>query len=225
MKDPPVPKSTEKLKIDIKATFKEVIDSISNTKKYPGVLRFLVAKFFYEDAIQTVIIFMAVYTQKVMGFSSENTTNFFILIIPSVVIGSALFGMLTDHFGPKKVLIFVLIGWIVSLTALIITMKIWLFWVLGALIGVFMGSTWTSARPLLISLVPKEMLGEFFGLYSLSGKLAAIFGPLVWAAMVSVFNDYGDVFKYKSAILALNALIVVGFIILLKVPDLKKANA
>lgn len=224
VKDPVVPKSRKNPKINIKATFKEVLDSISNTKKYPGVLRFLVAKFFYEDAIQTVILFMAVYTQKVMGFSSESTTNFFILIIPSVVIGSALFGMLTDHFGPKKVLIFVLIGWIISLTVLIMTMEIWLFWMIGALIGVFMGSTWTSARPLLISLVPREMLGEFFGLYSLSGKLAAIFGPLVWAAMVGIFHDFGDIFKYKAAIMALNFLIVVGFFILLKVPDFKKAG-
>lgn len=224
VKDPVPPKSGKNQQVNIKATFKEVLESISNTKKYPGVLRFLVAKFFYEDAIQTVIIFMAIYTQKVMGFSSESTTNFFILIIPSVVFGSALFGMLTDHFSPKRVLIFVLIGWIISLTALIMTMKIWLFWMIGALIGVFMGSTWTSARPLLISLVPREMLGEFFGLYSLSGKLAAIFGPLVWAAMVSIFYNFGDIFKYKAAIMALNVLIIVGFIILLKVPDLKKAG-
>jgi len=224
VKDPVVPKSDENPGVDIKAAFKKVLDSISNTKKYPGVLRFLIAKFFYEDAIQTVILFMAVYTQKVMGFSSESTTNFFIIIIPSVVVGSALFGMLTDHFGPKKVLIFVLIGWIISLSVLVLTMKIWLFWIIGALIGVFMGSTWTSARPLLISLVPKEMLGEFFGLYSLSGKLAAIFGPLVWAAMVNIFYDYGDIFRYKAAIMALNVLIIVGFIIFLRVPDLKKTG-
>jgi len=224
VKDPKFTQSDENRRLDIKAAFKKVLESISNTKKYPGVLRFLIAKFFYEDAIQTVILFMAVYTQKVMKFSSENTTNFFILIIPSVVIGSALFGMLTDHYGPKKILIFILIGWIISLTVLIITMKVWLFWIIGALIGVFMGSTWTSARPLLISLVPREMLGEFFGLYSLSGKLAAIFGPLVWAAMVNIFHDFGDVIKYKAAVLALNILIIVGFAILLKVPDLKRAK-
>ena len=224
VKDPKVEKSIDHHRLEIKATFKKVLDGISNTKKYPGVLRFLIAKFFYEDAIQTVILFMAVYTQKVMGFSSENTTNFFIMIIPSVVIGSALFGTLTDHYGPKKVLIFVLIGWIISLTVLVLTMKIWLFWILGAFIGIFMGSTWTSARPLLIALVPRDMLGEFFGLYSFSGKLAAIFGPLVWAAMVAIFSDAGDVIKYKAAILALNILIIIGLFILLKVPDARKAS-
>ncbi len=222
VKDPKFIPGHEDRLLNIKAAFKKVLESISNTKKYAGVLRFLTAKFFYEDAIQTVILFMAVYTQKVMGFSSESTTNFFILIIPSVVIGSALFGMMTDHFGPKKILIIVLFGWIISLTVLIVTMKVWIFWILGAFIGVFMGSTWTSARPLLISLVPKEMLGEFFGLYSLSGKFAAIFGPLVWAAVVNIFSSYGDIIKYKAAIAVLTILILIGLIILQKVPDIKK---
>jgi len=94
-----------------------------------------------------------------------------------------------------------------------------IFWIIGALIGIFMGSTWTSARPLLISLVPKNMLGEFFGLYSLSGKLAAIFGPIVWAIVVYAFDSFGVVVQYKSAITALTIMIIIGLIILQKVPN------
>lgn len=222
VKDPPTTSRRAQYTIDIKTSFQKIWDGLSNTRKYPGVTKFLIAKFFYEDAIETVIIFMAVYAQKVMHFSKEGTTEFFIAIIPSAIIGSAVFGIITDHFGPKKTLSLVLSGWAVSLTILILTMKLWVFWLIGAFIGVFMGSTWTSARPLLISLVPKEMLGEFFGLYSLSGKLAAIFGPLIWAATVNIFDHYGDIFKYKSAIFALNLLILIGLIILQKVPDKKK---
>ena len=221
VKDPPVAYEKVNRKISIKSSFLKVWEGISNTKKYPGVTRFLIAKFFYEDAIQTVIIFMAVYAQKVMGFSKAGTTQFFIAIIPSAIVGSAVFGIFTDHFGPKKTLTVVLCGWIACLSIVIITMETWVFWTVGALIGVFMGSTWTSARPLLVSLVPKEMLGEFFGLYALSGKLAAIVGPLVWAAAVATFSSYGDIFKYKAAIFALNLLIVVGLILLQKVPDFR----
>jgi len=224
VKDPRIHEKTKESRIDIKTSFKKVWDGLSNTRKYPGVTRFLIAKFFYEDAIQTVIIFMAIYAQKVMGLTKESTTQFFIAIIPSAIIGSALFGVITDHYGPKKTLTMVLIGWILSLSIVIITMKLWVFWLVGALIGVFLGSTWTSARPLLISLVPREMLGEFFGLYSLSGKLAAIIGPLVWATVVNIFDHYGNIIKYKSAILALNILIIIGFVILQRVPDIKRLS-
>ena len=222
IKENPPKKENQSFKLDLRTSFKKVWEGISNTKKYPGVRRFLIAKFFYEDAIQTIIIFMAVYAQKVMGFSKEGTTGLFIALIPSAIVGSAIFGVLTDHFGPQKTLIMVLFGWIVSLTVLVITHTITIFWIVGGLVGIFMGATWTSARPLLISLVPKEMLGEFFGLYSLSGKIAAIFGPIVWATAVNVFAKYGTIFKYKAAIASLTVMIVIGLFLVRKVPNIKK---
>ena len=222
IKDQKTDIQTQKFKLDITTSFKKIWDGISNTKKYPGLRRFLIAKFFYEDAIQTFIIFMAVYLRKVMGFTQAGATKFFIVVIPGAIIGLAIFGILTDHLGPKKTLSLVLIGWIASLSLIIYTMNIVTFWIIGGFIGAFMGSTWTAARPLLISLVPKNMLGEFFGLYSLSGKLAAIFGPIVWAIVVNAFDSFGVVFKYKAAIAALTILIIIGLIILQKVPNYRQ---
>jgi len=225
VKDPPVTEHIDNIRINITQSFKKVWDGLSNTVKYPGVTRFLIAKYFYEDAIQTIIIFMAIYAQKVMGFSKGETTTFFIAVIPSAIIGSALCGIITDHIGPKKTLMITLCGWIVSLTVLIFTMQTWIFWAIGAAVGVFLGSTWTSARPLLISLVPKEMLGEFFGLYSFSGKLAATAGPLLWVFVVDLFSPKGDIFKYKAAVAALLILMIIGLIILWRVPNLWKKDS
>ncbi|MDZ7414511.1 MAG: MFS transporter, partial [candidate division KSB1 bacterium] len=75
------------------------------------------------------------------------------------------------------------------------------------------------ARPLLVTLVPPERLGEFFGLYSLSGKAAAITGPLLWGAVVYVLGGYGDVVRYKAAVFTLAGLMVVGRVLLHGVPD------
>jgi len=200
-------------------SFKKVIDGISNTKKYPGLLHFLIAKFLYENGIQTVIIFMGVYVQAAMGFTLGEANLFFILVIPSAVVGSALCGIMTDHFGPKKTLKRVVAGWVICLFIIIATTNRPLFWIIGCLVGALMGSAWTAARPLLISLVPKEMLGEFFGLYALSGTMATVIGPVIWGAVVQTMNSYGNLVKYKAAILVLAFLMLIGFIVLLKVPD------
>lgn len=211
---------SEKQSWKINQSYQRVIHSLRNTKEHPGLLRFLIAKLLYEDSIQTIIIFMGLYTQAVMGFSNVEANQFFIIVIPTAIVGSALCGIVTDHFGPKKTLVFVVFSWCVCLIVLIATMNTTLFWILGALVGILLGSTWTAARPLLITLVPTENIGEFFGLYALSGKVAAIIGPFVWSGVALAFSKYGDVIKYKAAVGALVILMLAGGVILRDVPDL-----
>jgi UMF1 family MFS transporter len=231
----------DRLKTGVKQAFKRVWEGLTQTKKYPGVLRFLIADYFFEDAIATVIIFMAVYAQVVMGMGDEVKIWFFILSTTSAVAGSFLAGIFTDWIGPKKTLFFVVSGWIVSLTVVMFTFNLTIFWIIGSFIGIFLGSTWTASRPLLTSLVPKEMVGEFFGLYSLSGRAAAIIGPLLWGGTVLYFKkdnflvrkvlsslesagmsfspEVLDTIQYRFAVGVLILMMVLGLIMFVKVPD------
>jgi len=225
IKDPHLmERSPQKVNLNFGDTLRTVWEGISNTKKHPGVLRFLIAKFFYEEGIQTAIIFMGVYAVKVMGFSSSVIIPFFMVATSAAVVGSFLFGYITDWIGPKRTLIIVIAGWIVCLTALILTTVQSYFWVIGSFIGIFMGSTWTSARPLLMTLIPKQMAGEFFGLYSLSGKMASIIGPLLWGTIVYLLGAYPDAVKYKVAVGSLGFLMFIGLILLTEVPS-KEINS
>ncbi len=197
---------------------KTVWDGLSNTRKYPGVLRFLIAKFFYEEGIETAIIFMGVYAVKVMGFPNNVLISFFIITTTAAVIGSFIFGYVTDWLGSKKTLLIVIGGWIACLVFLIYTNNQSHFWIIGSLVGIFMGSTWTSARPLLLTLVPPQMAGEFFGLYAFSGKAASVVGPLTWGIVVYLLQDFGDLVRYKAAVGVLTLFMIMGFILLIKVP-------
>jgi len=234
-----VPQITEKIKI--KEALRRVWQGISNTKKFPGVLKFLLAYYFFSDAIATITIFMAVYAQLVMGFPDSVKIWFFIVATTFAVIGSFLCGYVTDWIGPKKTLVFVVLGWILCLLVVMFTANKTVFWIMGPLIGICLGSTWTASRPLLTGLVPKETLGQFFGLYALSGKVAAVAGPLLWGVavlyfkaenpvvqnMVSLLKSFGFTFssqgistiQYRFAIGILILMMMVGLIILLKVPD------
>ena len=211
-----IPRPSRRLRL--REAIARVLDGIVNTRKYPGVLRFLLAKFFYEEGIQTAIIFMAVYAVKVMGFANEKIIFFFMITTTMAAIGSLIFGYVTDRLNPKPTLLIVISGWVLSLMVIIFTTNITIFWIIGSLIGILMGSTWTAARPLMVTLVPPEMLAEFFGLYSLSGKVAAIFGPLVWGGTVLLLKPYGDVIRYKGAVFSLALMMLLGLVLLWKVP-------
>ncbi len=204
--------------VNLQEIWGKVWEGLSNTKRFPGVLRFLISKYLYEDAIATVIIFMGVYGNKVMGFSDSVLVPFLMVSTSGAIIGSLGFGRLTDRIGPKRTLSLVLVGWILSLGALILCSAPFLFWIIGSLIGAFLGGTWASSRPLLVDLVPQEMLGEFFGLYSLSGKLAAVAGPLIWGGVVLLFRPLGLV-RYKFAIASLILMLAAGLIVLCGVPS------
>jgi len=89
-------------RIKIKAAFQKVWNGIVDTKKYPGVLRFLIADYFFEDAIATVIIFMAVYTQMVMNMGDDAKILFFWFATTFAILGSFVSGVLSDRIGPKR---------------------------------------------------------------------------------------------------------------------------
>jgi UMF1 family MFS transporter len=234
-------------KIKIKDAFKRVWEGISNTKKYPGVLKFLLAYYFVADAVATVIIFMAVYAQLVMGFPDSVKMVFFIVATTFAVVGSFLCGYVSDRIGPKKTMIYVVWGWIICLSVVMLTTSSAVFWIVGPFIGICLGSTWTASRPLLTGLVPKETLGQFFGLYSLSGKVAAVIGPLLWGFAVLYFKMDNVLVKkmilfldevgitlsgqvmatiqYRYAIAILVLMMIVGLCILYKVPDKFKTES
>jgi MFS-type transporter involved in bile tolerance (Atg22 family) len=127
-------------------------------------------------------------------------------------------------------------GWVISLTLFAFTDNKVIIWVLGSLVGILLGGLWTTSRPLLAELVPREDLGRFFGLFALSGRAAAIVGPLVWTGIVflaqpgksfnswvgSVFAESPSAIPYKLAVLSLAVMIMVGLIIFRKVPHTRR---
>jgi UMF1 family MFS transporter len=222
----------------LREAYKDVWRSLKSTEKYPGLLRFLISDYFFEDAIATVIIFMAVFTERVLGLSDAERTAFFILSTLFAMIGAYLLGLMADRFSPKKVLFWIVAGWISVLVLFAINSYQILFWILGPVVGILLGGVWAVSRPLLMRLSPPEKLGEFFGLFSLSGRAAAVIGPLVWGGVVLLFSqDYAlgritaewlgmsgeaaDRLPYRLAVLSLAAMMAMGLYIFRKVPDTK----
>lgn len=201
-----------------KAAMKGVMEGIRDTARYPGVRRFLIANYLFVDAINTVILFMAVYAQEVMGMPDSVKIQFFIVATTGAVIGSLLIGQASDRFGPRRVLGWVLIGWIVALSTVALTQQTAFFWAAGVLVGICLGGTWTTSRALLANLTPPEAHGRFFGLYALSDKAAAVIGPLIWGLVVWLGKPLGPL-RYRLAVGTLVLFVLGGLLLLRGVPE------
>lgn len=151
---------------------------------YPGVVRFLIGRFLYTDAINTVFLFNAVFAKLEMGFTDGQTDMLALLGIVCAGLGATVAGRMVDVVGPKRVLDFALYSQIGGLVAAVIagaTGFQGIGWLVAVGGGVGIGAAWTSDRVLMTRLAPGHMLGEFFGLYATVGRFATVLGPLTWA--------------------------------------------
>jgi UMF1 family MFS transporter len=68
-------------------------------------------------------------------------------------------------------------------------------------------------------LAPPNQLGEMLGLYGLAGKFSAVIGPIIYGTIVYLLLDSLGTVAYQIAILSLLSLMIVGYLILRKVPE------
>jgi UMF1 family MFS transporter len=215
----PVPRA-ERRPLSLGEPLARVAEAIRDTRRYPGLLRFVIASYFYQDVLGTIIAFMAVYAVVAMGFKEGAEITLFVILTVPAIFGSTLAGILADRIGPRRTLLGVLWIWVGLLVCVIAVRSQGQFWVVGALIGLVFGGVWASERPLLLTLVPDAESGRFFGLLILSARVAAIFGPLLWAFVVDrLFAPFGTAIAYRAAVGSLGLLMLVAIAILRGVPD------
>ena len=188
------------------------------TRQYPGVTRFLVGRFFYTDAVNTLIAgFLTIYAIEEVGFSDAQVRDLLIVAIAGSILGGFAGGRLVDVVGPRRLLHGALHTWVVAFAVGIAAGATgWqsLAWPLGALGGLALGATWAADRVYMQRISPPRHLGEFYGLYATVGRFATILGPLLWGLVVTVFGLPREV-----ALVALTLLLVVGRVVLQKVDD------
>lgn len=200
--------------------FQGVVETLRDARKYPGALRFLLASFLYQDAIGTIVQYMALYAVEAMGFEKGQEVTLFVVLTVPAAIGSYLIGRVVDRVGPKKSLVFVIASWVLLLLAMIVVPNKFSFWLVGAGIGLIFGGVATAERPLLLTLVPDVEAARFFSLMVLSSRAAAIAGPLIWGWTVDgLLPSFGTGFAYRAAVVTVAIGMMLSLVLLWKVPD------
>ena len=184
--------------------------------------RLILARFFYVDAIATVLQFMTVYARRTGDFDGADINALLAISTVSALIGAVGAGLLAERIGPKRVILGTLTMTIAALLVGALTGSSALLWVLGPLIGIALGSLSAVDRVFLLRLIPAERRGEDFALYALVGKLSSGFGPLVlWGGTVLVATELG-LSKFDAsrlAIIVLAGAALAGYLILRPLPD------
>jgi UMF1 family MFS transporter len=206
----------------------QVLRTFRNARQYSQVGRFLLGRFLYVDAVATLIAYMVVYADRVADMSSTAKNALVGLSVVCAAIGAFVAGAAVERYGPRRTLISILTVFSIGLVLVAATGWAWMLWIAGPIVGIALGTIWTSDRIWMLRLSPPALRGEFFGLYAIAGRLSSGVGPLVlWGATVWILSDVTDVAgkpaASRVALVALAAAALAGVLVIRPLSDAQPA--
>ena len=190
----------------------EAVQTFREVWRHKTLRRFLLAYFFFEDGVNTVVFFAAGFAQKTLAFTQPEAIYLFLVVQLSALAGAFLWARPTDTLGPKRVLLIVIVQWAAVVTAAYFVQTKLQFFGVAVLAGTGLGAIQAASRAFMASLTPKGRESDFFGFFSLCGKSAAVIGPLLFG---HVSHATGG--NQRLAILTVMILFIVGGVLLTRV--------
>jgi MFS transporter, UMF1 family len=194
--------------------FRRLRRTLAESTRFRDLFRFLVALTIYYCGINTVVVLAAVYAQEVMGFRTSETIILVMVVNVTAAAGAFLFGQVQHRLGSVPTLAVTLVIWIVAISLAFVGDSRASFWVVANLVGVALGSSQSSGRALIGQFSPPARAAEFFGLWGLAGRLAAIVGPLSYGLIT-----YLTAGNHRLAILSTVAFFIGGLVVLTTVHE------
>jgi MFS transporter, UMF1 family len=192
--------------------FTDVLTAARHILGVRDLRRFLGAYFLYEDGVNTVVAFSAIFAAQSLGFPMDRLIVLYIVVQVSALLGALAWARPTDRLGPKLVVMVTLFQWTVIVIAAYFVETPGQFWVLAVFAGTGLGAVQAASRTFLSTLIPRGMEGEIFGFYSLCGKSAAVMGPLVFGGISHAAGG-----NQRLGIVAIGLFFLIGFVLLSRV--------
>ena len=197
-----------KLKLSITQSFRELF---SNKR----VFYFLLAYWVYIDGVDTIIR-MAVNYGLTIGFNQYDLLMALLIVqfvsFPGTLIINALADRLSTEIG---IIMCIIAYFVISVFASLINSLV-SFYAIAVFIGLVQGGIQALSRSYFAGIIPKTRDSEYFGIYNMLGKFAALIGPLL-VGLVTYFSD-----NSRIGILSISLLFIIGLYLMIKVSKIQK---
>jgi len=220
---------------NVKHTLKDFRATAKELKEYPQIIRFLIARLFYNDGLVTIFAFGGIYAAGSLDFTLDEIIILGIVLNITAGLGAFLMGFLDDKVGGRKTIKITLIGLMIAILLAVIapqlrpwlqyvfggsSVPVWLtaknvFWAAAILIGIFSGPNQAASRSLMGRFTPETKKNEFFGFFAFSGKATAFAGPFLLGILTTAFESQ------RVGIAVIFFFFLIGFLLLHKVDEEK----
>jgi UMF1 family MFS transporter len=189
-------------------------------RQAPETLKFLISSAIYRDGLVGVFSFGAILGTLAFGLSIEQTLYFGVAANVLAGIGAMVGGKLDDKIGSKNVIVFSLLGLIVSGFGVFLFADygVITYWIGGLALCLFVGPAQASSRAFVSRFTPLGREGEVFGIYQTTGRAVSLLSGWFWGGAIFIAAMFtGKENNTIYGILGLMVILIVGLFLLLRV--------
>ncbi|MHB8137337.1 MAG: MFS transporter [Smithellaceae bacterium] len=227
VKEKTIPRALPKNENYFTVGFKRLKKTFLDIRDYKDLIVLLVSFFFAYAGLSIVIAFAFIYGDQVVKWSSMTQILMFVITQFTAAGGAFLFGILQDKWKAKQTFIMTLLIWVVAVsliygvsgvTAFVNSLmstslrEEHIFLIIGSIAGLGLGSTQSACRAMVGLFTPDTKAGEFFGLWSFTSRLSAIFGLMGLGLLQALFG-------LQKAVLVCSAFFFIATVIILFVNE------
>jgi UMF1 family MFS transporter len=194
--------------------FARLLETARHARQYRDLVLVFAVGACYQAGVATVIALAAIYAEQVMGFKTQDTIMLVLVVNVTAAIGAFGFGYAQDRIGKVAALRVTIVGWVAMTVVAYFSQTQATFWVAANLAGLCMGSSQSAGRALVAYLSPAGRSAEFFGLWGVATRLAAVLGPLTYGAVTWATGG-----NHRLAILLTGGFFIASLIVLVFVNE------
>jgi UMF1 family MFS transporter len=200
-------------RVAIRQGLGELRRTVASLKALPQLARFLFASAVYRDGITTILTVGGLYAGVTFGMGLSELIMFGIGLNVMAGLGAASFAWLDDWMGSKRTIMLSLLGLIgFGISIILVHDKSWFFGLALAL-GIFVGPAQSASRSLVVRLAPRERIGQYFGVYALTGRVVTFVGPALFGWVTAATHSQ------RAGLGVIVLLLVLGLVLLLRVKE------
>ncbi|MEI2740399.1 MAG: MFS transporter [Chitinophagaceae bacterium] len=191
--------------------YKELQKVWGQVKQLPKLKRFLLAFFFYNMGVQTVMLVAALYGKSELEIPTDNLITAILIIQLIAIPGAFAISKLSSKIGNLKTLMTLVVFWILLCIAayFLPVGGIYEFYALGAAVGFIMGGIQSLSRSTHAKLMPETKdTVSFFSFYDVTEKIAAVVGIFSFGFITELTGSQ------RNSVLALGIFFIIGLLLL-----------
>lgn len=190
---------------------KSLFTLLKTLGKHREIFKFLVARIFYIDGLNTLFAFGGIYAAGTFGMPINDVLLFGIASNLAAGIGAIAFAWFDDWIGSKPTILISIVILLTGGIAILLVHQVKYFWAFGLLLSIAVGPLQAASRSMMVHLSPEAIRTELFGLYAFSGKATAFVGPWLVSFVTALMNSQ------RWGMSTVMVLLIIGGLLLLSV--------